>query len=758
MALPTKPLDRARPFRRIHNDSFLVTDKPTWSGVDCGCHTAKDLPDKLEDGLRDYIKNNVRVLGPLLTVFDAVKHVTDAIGSLLQGTSEILRLIPILGQAANIFLDIAKVFNSIANIIAEVLHEFVVDIGAELAKRAVRQIPQWVPVNKDSIRAGIRDDQIVEVEGIAMWSYGDPVGVPFSQWRTWLNWSIQVQPEEAYQNLVLADIATDQDSIKARGTPVAQAGTFDIQWDVGALNGPRDVSDYRDGFDEGATAREDGPMTGENNNWIWPAAGMYVWASGRWVFDCNRVDDVTASQPKTCAIMNPPRALATAVWGAVEFDQNPLLPNSQLRGSVPSIQFMFIACRRGGYIDYDDHTFTDVDYEFILDLPPLEGDFPPFPIDYSPNIDHNKIVLRPRLLQKVEGLIGGDSIKIEPVVKVLPAETPGKPPTQVLVTIPAKAIGRTTASAGFILSLGWHDPTRVRAAEVKRCAVRMTGVNVKQDRDNSVKEFRERFAGVEQRLRSEIKKRIEKLTIFGYGLNDLPTLENRKPANLPEQVYEAGSKVKQFIDQAIDKALLTFEDLLQGIMGGAESDEWLLRIGVNGRWRSVYMNDVVKGARDLPGPALFWNLDLGPDDPLFITAGGVEVNAVGGMMRDSLRDRMLELRHTPIDLDKICFPDPDLTDLVFEYAVQTLVGNSKRPLAFGSENTALGLIDPQGEGGQDFGRSNPLIVKTIEPREDDVQLSAPFARTVPTEYGVYQTVDPDYDLKYRLKIDDLIRK
>ena len=42
---PTKPLDRAKPFKRINNDKFLVKTSPDGFGVHCGCHTPADLGD-----------------------------------------------------------------------------------------------------------------------------------------------------------------------------------------------------------------------------------------------------------------------------------------------------------------------------------------------------------------------------------------------------------------------------------------------------------------------------------------------------------------------------------------------------------------------------------------------------------------------------------------------------------------------------------------------------------------------------------------
>ena len=111
-----------------------------------------------------------------------------------------------------------------------------VRIGRRLALRALRVTPQWVPVLRGASSASITRDQIIEVEGIVTRSYGDPIEPPFFQWHTWLNWSIQVRPEEKYGNVV-SPAATPPTTEDAQGgeTAIARAGSFEIQWDAGAL-------------------------------------------------------------------------------------------------------------------------------------------------------------------------------------------------------------------------------------------------------------------------------------------------------------------------------------------------------------------------------------------------------------------------------------------------------------------------------------------------------------------------------------------
>ncbi len=431
---------------------------------------------------------------------------------------------------------ITNFINDVVTVIDDAIREFLERIGEKLAKRAIRAVPQWVPVNKGASNQRITTDQIKDVEGIVTRSYGDPIEPPFFQWHRWLNWSVQVQPEDRYKNVVVNGFSLNTDGKTASETSIIRKGTFEIQWDAGALwldsplpaNSPIHVDPLESGFKDFQIPEVDGPFTSSvapdridpnkriPSDWMWPTAGMYVWASGRWVYDCSRTDKLTGSKPKMCSMMTPPRAIATASWEAVQFAENlPGDPNDKQKTKVPAIRFMFFTCKRGGYLSYD--SISDQDYEFILDLPPIDTPVAPFPIGHTTDFPHNTIVLRPRLLRDLQPLSGQAGAKlITPIVTTLPPppDKPGAAPQQVKVLIRGKDIGNA-AAAGFILSLGWFDPNRVRAATVKDCVVKFTQFQgrLQVDRDSPVNQVKGRFQKEIQDLKKTIEDDVAKIEI-----------------------------------------------------------------------------------------------------------------------------------------------------------------------------------------------------------------------------------------------------
>lgn len=107
----------------------------------------------------------------------------------------------------------------------------------------------------------------------------------------------------------------------------------------------------------------------------------------------------------------------------------------------------------------------DSDYEFILDLPPVELDASPYPIGNTDRFPHNTIVLRPRLLRDlrfIQALEGGQA---EPKIEVIRPDDPTKAPSQVKITIPQGALGRSIRlQARARLA---PDPAREQARRVK---------------------------------------------------------------------------------------------------------------------------------------------------------------------------------------------------------------------------------------------------------------------------------------------------
>jgi hypothetical protein len=746
MADPVKPLNRLKPFQRINNDDFVVAAPPDGLGVPCGCHTPDEFAN-LEQEFKDFLDSRLPL--PLLKVLDTVGDIAKAAAEAARAAAvaaatalaaaqgllggPIASVIAAILGFATAVAAITAFVNDVVGVITTVLRGFMIRIGRRLALRAIRVIPQWVPVLRGASSQRITRDQIKEVEGIVTRSYGDPIEPPFFQWHTWLNWSIHVQPEERYKNVISpAGNPPNTEGAQTGERAIARPGSFEIQWDTGALfEQPMTFrGDFNDPFALGFRDTEmpdvDGPMT--SGDWIWPMTGMFVWASGRWVYDCSRT--TPGANPKMCAMMNPPRAIATATWEAVQFAEND--PGDQKPSKVPAIRFMFFACKRGGYLSYD--TIADQDYEFILDLPPLEQKVAPFPIGSTPDFPHNTIVVRPRLLKGRVSLPFAGARLLDPIIAEIPSADPNVPPKQAKITIPKSQLEGAEA-AGVILSLGWFDPNLERAATVKKCSVSFGGLEGRFTvRDDPVRQIREMFKKEEADLRKEIAERVAKIKILGLGLDDIPVVPN--PFN-PGQQIDLGGDLKKLVAQIVDKAIEGFIDELAKLIGGrTEKEEWLLRVGVNGRWQSRYFPNLDRGAFAMP-QSIGFEVFLGPDDFFFFSSGGVEFNPVGDMMRAAKRRRELTKRNgPPFTWNEIVnATGDDRRELIFQYALEVLAGNSASANpALGLENTLLGIVDP------DFSRpgdipeaSNPLRMKDVTPQSVQFTRLARFARATGEE-------------------------
>ncbi|MBC8132069.1 MAG: hypothetical protein H7X95_03735 [Deltaproteobacteria bacterium] len=451
-------------------------------------------------------------------------------------------------------------------------------------------------------------------------------------------------------------------------------------------------------------------------------------------------------------MMNPPRAIATATWEAVQFAEND--PGDPTPSKVPAIRFMFFACKRGGYLSYD--TLADKDYEFILDLPPLDQKVSPFPIGHTPTFPHNTIVVRPRLLKGRVSLPFAGAKLLDPIIEVIASGDASVPPKQVKLIIPKSQLDGAEA-AGVILSLGWFDPNLERAATVKKCTVSFGGFEGRFTvRDNPAKQIRDMFKKEEDELRKEIAARIAGIKILGMGLDDIPKVPN--PFK-PGQEIDLGGDLKKLVAQMVDSAIKAFIDALADLIGDkGESEEWLVRIGVNGRWQTRYFPKLQKGAFALAKPVVF-EVSLGPDDFLFFSTGGVEFNPVGDMMRAAKARRQIvnpRRGNQPFSWNEIVSATgEDRRDIVFQYALETLNGNSASANpALGLENAVLGIVDP------DFSRpgdipeaSNPLRMKDVQPQTVQVRRLARFARVAGEELVLVE--DPrldDYQITALLQI------
>ncbi len=307
------------------------------------------------------------------------------------------------------------------------------------------------------------------------------------------------------------------------------------------------------------------------------------------------------------------------------------------------------------------------------------------------------------------------------MIEVLPADKPDEAPKQVKVTIKGDAIGKADA-AGMILSLGWFDPNQEQAKTVKKCAISFSGLEGRLVvRDNALQQIFELLGKSEKELKDEIKKEIgddvAKITILGLKLDDIPVV---------------GPELKKVVQRVIDAAVDAFFNELGKIVGATQTEEWLMRIGVNGRWRTRFFPNLDQGAFALSQPVGF-EVFLGPDDFLFFSAGGVEFNPVGDMMRAGRTDRIITRNSVQLAWADIAgATGAQHKDIVFQYALKVLTGNSANgtgKLALGIENTELGIIDP------DFSRpgdvpesSNPLRMKNVQPDSVQVRGIARFAR------------------------------
>ncbi|MBS1877372.1 MAG: hypothetical protein JSU00_29440 [Acidobacteria bacterium] len=798
---PTKPLNRLKPFQRINNDAFLPASAPDGNGVACGCHTPDEFPN-LDDEFRKYLEDpkNTGVFGNLLAVMKEAEEIANTVAKATQaaiiaantalaiaGSALLGPLGPVIGlltTIAGVANAVSKVVNQITKIINDGIKEFMARIGATLARRAIRRLPQWVPVVKGESNRQITKNQIVEVEGTVTRSYGDPIESPFFQHHRWLNWSFQVRPEDRYSKLLVEGFSLNGDGRKGGESPIIEQGSFEVQWDAGALFGPDGAGPFEAGFEDTRMPDIDGPMTSGDTrvtDWIWPMKGMYAWASGRWVYDCARTDDVKGSSPKMTTMMTPPRAVATAWWEARQFSENLSgQPSSsgQPSNRTPAIRFMFVASKNGGYMSYD--AAGDDDYEFILDLPPIDAPTSPFPIGHTfahkrdpgeaPDFPHNTIVIRPRLLRELSPLAGltATDAFIKPVIEILPPpkDKVGAPPQQVKLTIKGSDLaGAKGGAAGFVLSLGWLDPNLAQASTVKNCSVAFSALQGRLaiDRDSPLNQFKPLFQKELDDLKDKVLEEIAKIELpspvpgLKVTINDLIN-NNLKPDVLHDQVKKIGEALKAAIKAGVDAAFDKIFDSLADIIAGTQTEEWLMRFGVNGRWETRYLQSVDKGKVHVLGNAPTFQIPLGPDDLLFYSTSGVEFNPVGDMMCAPHKNRVLkDANGQELTWEQIANAKGDeLRSLMFDYALKTLVGNSANGLlAMGVENSPLGIKDPGSfsDPGDDPEISNPISMKHVEPGSTQLQPVTKFARAAGEEFILVEdSQHSDYKLTGLIQI------
>ena len=426
-----KPVDRERPFHRINSPTMAQGKLPaSGRGYDCGCRVEDDI-----------------------------------------------------GPAG----------------LLELLLVFVKPIFGKDLRKLIRTVPAWVPVKvpKDGVDPAKPAHQLTpaelrienepqELEGILVRSFQTWTDFPLFQWHRWYDWNFMVVPAPFCDYLRgAANVPPNVPSDKR-----AAIRDFDKR-DVGTMECEFDCGMFGSRFRDQQSPKSFGPMF--EADWAWPMAGQLLWARGQWIYDCGHPSNNNKTGPDagvTRTELHPCSAVAAARWEAVQFSENG-------KFKVPAIQFMFFATTLGGYTDDERRqltAFPKEDIEFIVDLPKQEFHAGPFPVGHTPQIAHNTIEM-PQLLQDVDFEPFKTSIdktaspksfktsKIPPIVTpIRRKDDPGAPPQQVHVRIPFKSeIPPSDDYYGFILSLGWSDPTLALARRVKKVKVTFERVLVGRD-------------------------------------------------------------------------------------------------------------------------------------------------------------------------------------------------------------------------------------------------------------------------------------
>ena len=387
-----------------------------------------------------------------------------------------------------------------------------------LAGELMRTIPGWVPVER------ALGDKLHELEGTLVRSFQTWTDVPFFQFHAWYDWNFHVKPDLGYdyaRGLGNDEPPEDFPPGEPHGTVlregerlVVPAGAMECEWDTGGFGRPN------------------GPMF--NTPMLWPISGSHVWIAGRWIYDCghsssNQFNDVVRSHDSGFAEvpvfgelarttttgtivqesateivvrrrdgslariprsqvrsirraglmrteLHPCKAMATAWREAEKFDENDF--------HVPATKFLFFTSRLGGYRRFRSIKDGDAarrDFEFIVDLPPIEAADPlRWAIGHTEQFPQNTGVIRePLLLAKfdfspftgVQGTVG----QIDPIVALVDPPAGGAAmPNQARIRIPVTQLPGDPDAYGVIVSLGWFDPSHVQARRVKVCRVDVT--------------------------------------------------------------------------------------------------------------------------------------------------------------------------------------------------------------------------------------------------------------------------------------------
>jgi hypothetical protein len=474
-------------FRSFHRLNARTYDKqvdigptpgkigPTGKGRDCGCRNRSDFKSSALTGA---------VVGALLDGIDS------AVNKALPGSRDLRE-----------FLE--KQFNGKGPTLKQRLTDFLSNlVEGGLFGGFLRFIPSWVPVNRqgfgpafDAANAhNVGDDgkeAEVEIEGFLSRSYQTHHHRPYTQWSRYHHWAFHVEPSRGFGHLVrqgklrspeddkllnTAGVQNEQaifiyENARKLVDPLATDADFECLLDIGAFSQPPG--------DSGQVLNHPGIFY--EKSWpFWPQHGDWFWATGRYVYDCTHVTPSTETDPdkpnaKPVAVelhptlINPIKAFATARYEAALFDESD--------EPLPCMSFSFFACRKGGYYDFDGThiPFGTVDYEFAVDLPPVPGGKVSFDIGQVEDFALNTLMIRPRLLQKLEfAPYGSPDTTVAwhtapPTIQIV-RPTDGSLPRMAKVTVPMSTVPKNKDGYGFTVSFAWLAPgvpTGVKKVTVK---------------------------------------------------------------------------------------------------------------------------------------------------------------------------------------------------------------------------------------------------------------------------------------------------
>ncbi len=401
---PRKPFDRLMPFHRIRvpGNHFIKPLEPpkdpreilirprviSGDGYGVGARSTKDYDAKIGEDIG-------RQVGKLVETFlglGIIKAVT-------RGMADFLRKVPILGTILQPLANAIDEFDPFV----ELFKFFGSRLDALLVDAFIRGIPAWVPTFDETLHPDI---QVMELDGILVRSHQRYDSIAFWQWHRWYDWRFAVVPSPLFSEIVgFGNAHRDDDNTKLDevrregpsgevqfkfisyhqegrpiGSTVSAESVIDCEWDIGALGLPPGPF-----FDAPAHAKVD---------WCWPMTGMFFWAIGRSVYDCThatankgRRTKKADRKPQGQALpeaerlergvhlnqLHPLKAIATARWEAFRFKENPK--------PVPAIQFMFFAnnhqssagfAKKGEPAKAGFVALNNENYQFIVDLPPAD--------------------------------------------------------------------------------------------------------------------------------------------------------------------------------------------------------------------------------------------------------------------------------------------------------------------------------------------------------------------------------------------------